>query len=126
MGYCPLGETNSASITKMLLDLVFGHNLSCRGQSYDGAAVMAGHSSGVQTRLRELEPKVLFTVCNAHALNLAVVDACKTVYVRNMFGTLQTLHMFFNGTKRQAVLEHCKQESNFLSAHAKQHRLQSL
>ena len=97
----------------------------CRGQSYDGAAVMSGKYSSVQTRLRQLEPRALFVLCNSHSLNLAVVDACKNSYIRNMFGTLQSLHTFFNGAKRQAVLEHCKQNSN-ISSSSKQRRLQSL
>ena len=119
MGYKPLEVTNAESITEMLKSFVceLGLSLSdCRGQSYDGAAVMSGKYSGVQTRLRQLEPRALFVLCNSHSLNLAVVDACKNSYIRNMFGTLQSLHTFFNGAKRQAVLEHCKHNSNISSS----------
>ena len=128
MGYKPLEVTDAESITEMLKSFVseLGLSLSdCRGQSYDGAAVMSGHCSGVQTRLRQLEPRALFVVCNNHALNLAVIEACNNTYIRNMFGTLQALHTFFNGSKRHAVLEHCKQNAS-ISSSTRQRRLQSL
>ena len=44
-----------------------GH-LRCVAQSYDGAAVMSGAVSGVQTRFREKHP----AHCYAHELNLVL------------------------------------------------------
>ena len=129
MGYKPLGVTNAETITEMLKSFVSELGLSlfdCRGQSYDGAAVMSGKCSGVQTRLRQLEPRALFVVCNSHALNLVVNDSCRNSYIRNMFGTLQSLHTFFNGTKRHAVLERCKLHNSSISSISKQRKLQSL
>ena len=111
LGYKPLEATNADTITEMLKSFVSELGLSllkCRGQSYDGAAVMSGKCSGVQTRLRLLEPRALFVVCNSHSLDLAVVDSCRDSYIRNMFGTLQSIHTFFNGAKRHVVLERCK------------------
>ena len=104
---------------------VLGLSLSnCQAHSYEGAAVMSGKYSGVEIRLRQLEPRALFVLCSSHSLNFAVVDACKNSYIRNIFG-LYSLLTFFNGAKRQAVLEHCKQNSN-ISSSSKQRRLQSL
>ena len=128
MGYKPLGVTNAETITEMLKSFVSELGLSlfdCRGQSYDGAAVMSGKCSGVQTRLRQLEPRALFVVSNSHALNLVVVDSCRNSYIRNMFGTLQSLHTFFNGTKRHAVLERCKLHNSSISSSSKQRKLLS-
>ena len=48
-------------------------------QGYDGASVMSGHCSGVQTRIREVAPQAIYTHCNAHCLNLALVDSVKAV-----------------------------------------------
>ena len=40
---------------------LIGLNLgNLAGQGYDGASTMAGHISGVQTRIRELYPKALY------------------------------------------------------------------
>ncbi len=43
-------------------------------QGYDGAAVMSGCVSGVQTRIRELAPQAIYVHCHAHCLNLVLVD----------------------------------------------------
>lgn len=66
----------------------------CRGQTYDGAAAMAGKTKGVQTQIRKIEPKAVLTHCHAHALNLAIISSCQNTYIRNMFGTLDKLHIF--------------------------------
>ena len=47
-----------------------------RRQCYDGAAVMAGHKKSVAAKIKEKNPKCLYTHCYGHALNLCVKDAC--------------------------------------------------
>ena len=56
---------------KLGLDL---HNL--RGQGYDGAGNMAGHTKGVAAHILEQYPKACYVHCGTHALNLCVVAAC--------------------------------------------------
>ena len=63
--------------------------------------------SGVQARIKAIEPKALFIHCCGHALNLAVVGACGSTYIRNMFYTLGKLRTFFTGSKRNATLNEC-------------------
>ena len=46
----------------------------CRGQTYDGASNMRGHLSGLQTRVRAIQPKALFSYCSGHMLNLVLKD----------------------------------------------------
>ena len=41
-----------------------------RGQGYDGASTMSGEKTGVQARIRERQPKALYTHCAGHSLNL--------------------------------------------------------
>ena len=86
----------------------------CQGQTYDGAATMAGSITGVQTQLRTIEPKATLTHCHAHALNLAIVSSCTNLYITNMFGTLDKLHIFFKGAKRNSVLQDVKTKFHFL------------
>ena len=50
-----------------------------RGQCYDGAAVMAGHKNGAAAKIKEENPKCLYTHCYGHALNLCAKDACTEV-----------------------------------------------
>ena len=55
----------------------------CRGQCYDGAAVMAGKKNGVAKQIQDEYPKCLYTYCHGHALNLAVKDSISRVSVVN-------------------------------------------
>ena len=45
-----------------------------RGQGYDGASTMSGAKSGVQARIREKQPKAIYTHCAGHSFNLAVLS----------------------------------------------------
>ena len=47
-----------------------------RGQAYDGAGAMAGKVRGAAAIIASEYPKVLFTHCAAHRLNLCVVKCC--------------------------------------------------
>ena len=40
---------------------------SLHGQDYDGASTMSGERSGVQARIHERQPKVLYTNCTGHS-----------------------------------------------------------
>jgi len=60
----------------------------CRGQTYDNAAVMAGRRTGVQTSIREMNPRALYVSCDSHCLNLvsvhaAHVDPVMVTFLRN-------------------------------------------
>ncbi|XP_025208301.1 zinc finger MYM-type protein 1-like [Melanaphis sacchari] len=78
-----------------------------RGQCYDGAASMRGSYKGVQARIKEENHLAMYIHCNAHILNLCLIDLAKQVsYVRNVFGTLNTLHNFIGASsKRHAIFE---------------------
>ena len=79
----------------MLKDLKIPIN-NCRGQTYDNASNMAGKYSGVQARIKMLNPLAHFVPCSAHSLNL--VGACAAeccVNAISLFGFVQTLYNFF-------------------------------
>ena len=68
----------------------------CRGQAFDNAALMAGHRSGVQTRITDLNPKILFVPCPNHSLNLVAVHAASVADDSvTFFGTLDRVFSFF-------------------------------
>ena len=54
-----------------------------RGQGYDGASTMSGVRFCVQARIRERQPKALYTHCAGHSLNLAILNSCTVPPIRN-------------------------------------------
>jgi hypothetical protein len=49
--------------------------MNCRGQSYNNAANMSGHYSGLQVRLKEQNEYALYVPCAGHSINLVCVQA---------------------------------------------------
>ena len=70
-------ENMEAVVTKLIENL--GLDISdLRGQSYDNAANMSGIYSGLQARIRELNPLAHYVPCAAHSLNQ--VGSCVAEY----------------------------------------------
>ena len=40
-------------------------------QNYDGASIMSGHISGVQTRIREKIPTLIYIHCMGHEVSIS-------------------------------------------------------
>ena len=75
-------STNASSILAIIKDVLLCMNVSlsnCRGQCYDGAAVMSGCRGGVATQLAQEEPRALYTHCYGHSLNLACQDTIRDI-----------------------------------------------
>lgn len=65
-------------------------------QTYDGAAVMAGHLNGLQSKIKSVAPTALFTHCYAHKLNLVLSKACNiNKDCRIFFSNLSGFSSFF-------------------------------
>jgi len=86
----------------------------CRGQTYDNASNMAGRYSGLQARLRAVNPVAVFVPCAGHSLNLVGVKAAECcVHVVSFFEFVRKLYSFFSAsTHRWAILtasigQHC-------------------
>ncbi|CAF1384080.1 unnamed protein product [Rotaria magnacalcarata] len=81
LGMYGVTSQSAEHITNIILDILIRCNLDikyCRGQGYDGAAAMAGHVSGVSTRITSLCKKAFYIHCNAHSLDLALQDLTRT------------------------------------------------
>ena len=68
---------DAKSLTQYIVNTLTKHQLDLTcivSQGYDGASVMSGHCSGVQTRLKEFAPHAVYIHCHAHILNLVLVD----------------------------------------------------
>ena len=73
-------------------------------QGYDGAAVISGHCSGVQSRIRQVAPKALYVHCNAHCLNLCLVHCVKSVScAAEIFGLVQNIYVLLSSSKCHAI-----------------------
>ncbi|XP_030752246.1 zinc finger MYM-type protein 1-like [Sitophilus oryzae] len=77
------------------------------GQSYDGAAVMAGQLGGLQAKVKETYPSALFVYCMAHRLNLVMQQSLNKIrQCKIFFQTLSGLAAFFSKSpKRSTALD---------------------
>ncbi|GFW87244.1 hypothetical protein TNCV_5125961 [Trichonephila clavipes] len=53
--------------------------MNCRGQAYDNATKMAGCHTGVQQRIKDINPNAKYVPCSNHSLNLVCVHAPSVV-----------------------------------------------
>ena len=56
---------------------------------------------GVAARIQSEFPKAVYIHCFSHKLNLVIAKSCEVVALRNTFGVISKVAMFFN--KRQAA-----------------------
>lgn len=94
---------DAAGLSKMIVSCLEQHGLDYRnnlvGQGYDGASVMSGKHSGVSARIQSDARFAFYVHCNAHCLNLVLVDATKAVpEVVDFFALLQQLYNFVSGS----------------------------
>ncbi|KAK0131538.1 Zinc finger MYM-type protein 1 [Merluccius polli] len=69
------------------------------GQVYDGAVVMSGRCNGVARRIKAEAKHAFYVHCNAHCLNLVIVDSVKAVpEVDCFFALLQKLYVYMSGS----------------------------
>ena len=80
-----------------------------RGLGFDGASVMSGANTGVQARLREIQPLATYVHCRSHQLNLVLVNSCQKVpAVRNLMDSVGRMTWFVTASaKRKAILKRC-------------------
>ena len=81
IGLVKLTKTDAATIFAALKDVLLRCILpvnTCRGQAYDGAAIMSGHLRGVASHFKKEEPAALYVHCVAHSLNLSLQDASRS------------------------------------------------
>ena len=77
-----------------------------RGQGYDGAATMSGERSGVQARIHERQPKALYTHCAGHSLNLAVLNSCSILPIKNCIDQIKSFTLWIkHSDKREGLLK---------------------
>jgi hypothetical protein len=95
-----INSTNSAMLLNRVKEVLRKRGLKFKNiisQSYDGASTMSGKLTGLQTRVRELNPEAVYVWCNAHRLNLVVEDICKEVpCLEHIFSVLGSIATWFS------------------------------
>ena len=77
------------------------------GQCYDGASNMRGAISGLQAKVKALQPKAVYSHCYAHCVNLVIVEATSSNhYARKFFGILQNLYCFLEASPHRHAKLH--------------------
>jgi hypothetical protein len=70
-----------------------------RGQGYDGAATVSGVYSGVQARIKEMQPRAIYVHCALHILNLVLNDCIKAIsQLCNFYSLLERVYTFFGNS----------------------------
>lgn len=110
LDYFPLGKKDAGTLTNDILKNLEKNGLDiqmCRSQGYDNVNTMSGIHKGVQTRIKELNPKALYVPCANHSLNLCGVHSFATVVSSvTFFGALESIYTFFSvSTHRWDVLK---------------------
>lgn len=114
IGYTFLEQLDAKSLCSYICQMLQKCNLqleNCVCQCFDGAAVMSGRCSGVQTRFKELAPKAMYVHCCAHRLNLVIVDCMRDVpSARAFFSLLQAVYVFVSSSKVNVLFEKVQAE----------------
>ena len=114
-----LERVRASDIAESIISALQGLGLSLsslRGQGYDGASTMSGAKSGVQARIREHQPKALYTHCAGHSFNLAIQNSCRVPCIRNCIDQIKSLTIF---------VKHSHKREGFLKAIASKSKLQA-
>ena len=119
VGFYTLENSNAAAFAEVLLKELQLRKIDitlCRGQAYDGASVMSGIKSGLQTQIKALSPNAIYVHCCAHVLNLVTIAAMSVnSEVELFFGTAKKLYTFLTSSlpRLHTLIEHqkCQYES---------------
>lgn len=109
LGFFSIAGKTAVELTENILTQLKSDNLDihlCRAQGYDNAATMAGVHGGVQSIIKEHNPKALFMPCANHSLNLCGVHSFRSVSSSvTFFGTVERVYTFFSSsTHRWEIL----------------------
>ena len=116
IGLHPLKDTSSKAIFDVLSDAILRLGIKIsdgRGQCYDGASAMSGAKNGVAKKFKEQNPKMLYTHCYGHALNLAVKDTCTKVRsMKDCFDIAREItKLIKDSPKKETLLKEIREES---------------
>ena len=99
LGFIPIEKSTGLELTDILLTQLDKMGLplqNVRGQGYDNGSNMKGCRVGLQTRIKNLNPRAFYVPCSSHSLNLVVNDMAKSsLEAVNVFNMVQKIYVFF-------------------------------
>ena len=99
------GQNDAESITYHILRTPTEYEINlnkCREQSYDNASNLSEKYTGVQARLKALNPLIHCIPCSAHSLNLIGLCAGEScINAVLVIGFLQNFYKFFFASKKR-------------------------
>ncbi len=101
-------STSGDALENLVMTLLEENDLkieNIQGQGYDGSANMSGHYKGLQSRILRQNPKALYVHCQAHCLNLVLVESAKSnICFVSFFNLVEKLYTFMaNSSKRHSA-----------------------
>jgi hypothetical protein len=100
LGTFHMEKVDAQSLATAVNNAVLENKLSwdkCVAQCYDGASVMSGSLRGVQARIKEIAPQVIYIHCHAHRLNLVLINTVKHIpEIVDMFSIIQSVYVFLS------------------------------
>ena len=104
IAFVRLERVRAGDIATAIVSTLEGLGLSLnylRGQGYDRASTMSGEKSGVQKRIRDRQPKALYTHCAGHTLNLAIVKSCSIPPIANCIEHIKSLTLWIKASANE-------------------------
>ena len=81
LGFYKVPNIKIETLVKIIQEILLRFWLSlqlCCGQCFDGASNMLGKRSGVAIQIYKKQPKVHYTHCHYHSLNLSIKDVTRS------------------------------------------------
>ena len=94
-----LEDSSAIGLHKLITNFIQQMGLdikNCRGQRYEGAAVISGKYSGLHKKIQDVATHAYYVHCASHNLNLVLKDAMKAVTkTRQFYDTVESVYNFF-------------------------------
>ncbi len=100
-------NVKGATVKEIIVKQLKGWDLDLNkliGQGYDGAGNMEGKVNGVQALIRKDHPQATYVWCKNHNLNLMLRHSTQEPYIRNMYGTLETVLYFITCSPKRVAI----------------------
>lgn len=78
--------------------------ITCVAKDNDGATAISSRLNNVQAIKSEQYPTTMYLHCMSYSLNPAISDSVESHSIRNCFGVVQKVVVFFNTPKRKEAL----------------------
>lgn len=122
-------DSDGESLFKLLEERISNFGLSLKnliGCSFDGAANMKGQYKGLQARIKEKNPKLIYVHCMDHVLQLVIGDSTKKCrYAEDLFGLVEESALFIRQSHKRTLIW-SKEVKKVHSSHGKLRRLKTI